>query len=246
MPIYTIAQYQIRPAGVEKVKRAVEEFVRYVKANEPPTRMYTAWQQKDDPSRFTHFFIFDDEAAHTAHSKSEGVKRFEAAYHPELVRGDVVFTDYNLVATNEQRPNTAEIKHQISIKAAPEKVYAAIATQAGLCGWWTADTKADEKAGGKADFGFDKRGTVFRMNIERLDPGKSVVWSCHGDDPQWNGTLLTWTLSPEGGGTTLRFTHSQWKSMSDYCVMCNSTWGELMYRLKDYVEGRNPGPGNAL
>ena len=101
MPIYTIAQYQIRPTGVEKVKRAVEEFVRYVKANEPPTRMYVAWQQKDDPTYFTHFFIFDDQAAHTVHSKSEAVKRFEAAYRPELAGGDVVFTDYDLVATNQ-------------------------------------------------------------------------------------------------------------------------------------------------
>jgi hypothetical protein len=24
--------------------------------------------------------------------------------------------------------------------------------------------------------------------------------------------------------------------------MCNSTWGELMYRLKGYLEGENPGP----
>jgi quinol monooxygenase YgiN len=100
MPIYTIANYQIRPSGVEKVKRAIEEFVQYVQAQEPRTRMYTAWQQKDDPTRFTHFFIFEDEAAHIAHSKSEAVKRFEAAYRPELVGGDVVFTDYHLVATN--------------------------------------------------------------------------------------------------------------------------------------------------
>jgi quinol monooxygenase YgiN len=103
MAIYTIAQYRVRPSGVEKVKRAIEEFVPYVQANEPGTRMYLAWQQKDDPTRFVHFFIFDDEAAHAAHAKSEAVKRFEAAYRPELVGGDVVFTDYNLVATN-QRP----------------------------------------------------------------------------------------------------------------------------------------------
>jgi quinol monooxygenase YgiN len=101
MSIYTIAQYQIRPAGVEKVKRAIEEFVRYVQSNEPATRMYAAWQQKDDPTRFVHFFIFDDEAAHMVHSRSEAVKRFEAAYRPELVGGEVVFTDYDLVATNQ-------------------------------------------------------------------------------------------------------------------------------------------------
>src|ERR1700676_778259 len=101
MPIYTIAQYQIRPAGVAKVKHAIQEFVDYVQIHEPRTRMYTAWQQKDDPTRFTHFFIFEDEAAHTAHSKSDAVKRFEAAYRPELVGGDVVFTDYHLIATNQ-------------------------------------------------------------------------------------------------------------------------------------------------
>ncbi len=136
----------------------------------------------------------------------------------------------------------ADLKHQIPIKAAPEKVYAAIATQAGLRGWWTADTKADERVGGKAEFGFNKRGMVFRMDIETLEPAKRVVWRCHGDHPEWAGTVLTWELSPQGGGTTLRFTHGNWKSVSDYYAMCNSTWGELMYRLKDYVEGRNPGP----
>jgi uncharacterized protein YndB with AHSA1/START domain len=122
----------------------------------------------------------------------------------------------------------AEIRHQIPIKAAPEKVYAALATQAGLRGWWTADTKADEEVGGKAEFGFDKRGIVFRMTIDKLESGKRVVWSCHGDHPEWAGTVLTWTLSPEPDGTTLRFTHGNWKSMTDFCAVCNSSWGELM------------------
>jgi uncharacterized protein YndB with AHSA1/START domain len=112
----------------------------------------------------------------------------------------------------------------------------------GLRGWWTADSKTEDKAGGKAEFGFDKRGTVFRMNIEKLEPGKRLVWSCHGDPAEWTGTTLTWELTPQGEGTILRFTHGDWKSANDYFAMCNSTWGELMYRLKDYVEGKNPGP----
>src|SRR6266478_7569720 len=88
MPIYTIAEYRVRKSGIDKVKRAIQEFVPYVKANEPGTRMYLAWQQKEDPTRFVHFFIFEDEAAHKAHSKSEAVKRFETAYRPELAGGD--------------------------------------------------------------------------------------------------------------------------------------------------------------
>lgn len=100
MAIYTIAHYQVNSRAIDKVRRAIEEFVRYVKANEPGTRSYAAWQQKDDPTRFVHFFIFADEAAHAIHGESKAVKRFESIYAPELVGGAVVFTDYDLVATN--------------------------------------------------------------------------------------------------------------------------------------------------
>ena len=86
----------------ERVKRAIKEFVRYVTANEPGTRTYLAWQRKDDPTRFVHFFIFEDEAAHKVHGGSEAVKRFEAVYRPELDGGDVVFTDYEWVAGKQE------------------------------------------------------------------------------------------------------------------------------------------------
>lgn len=102
MAIYTVAEYRVRPEGVDKVKRAIQEFVPYVRAKEPGTRMYLAWQQQDDPTRFVHFFIFEDESAHEAHSRSEAVKHFEAAYQPELAGGEVLFTDYNLIATNQE------------------------------------------------------------------------------------------------------------------------------------------------
>jgi quinol monooxygenase YgiN len=100
MAICQIAQYRVNSRAVDKVKRAIEAFVRYVKANEPGTQLYVAWQQKNDPTRFVHFFVFADETAHTLHGESEAVKRFESIYSPELVGGDVVFTDYDLVATN--------------------------------------------------------------------------------------------------------------------------------------------------
>jgi quinol monooxygenase YgiN len=101
MAIYQTATYRVKPQAVDKVKRAIEQFVAYVKANEPGTRMYVAWQQQDDPTRFIHLFIFEDAAAQTRHSESEDVKRFESVYSPELIGGDVVFTDFNLIATNQ-------------------------------------------------------------------------------------------------------------------------------------------------
>jgi len=102
MAIYQTATYQVKPQAVAKVKRAIEEFVQYVRANEPGTQMYVAWQQHDDPTRFIHLFIFKDANAMTIHSESDAVKRFESIYSPELVGGEVVFTDFDPVATNQK------------------------------------------------------------------------------------------------------------------------------------------------
>ena len=98
MAIYQTGAYQVNPSAVDKVKQAIKDFVRYVQANEPGTQMYLAWQQKDDPTRFLHLFIFEDAAAQTRHGQSDAVKRFESIYSPDLSAGEVVFTDYELVS----------------------------------------------------------------------------------------------------------------------------------------------------
>lgn len=100
MPIYQTAHYQVRADAVDRVKAAITEFVAYVAAQEPGSRLYAAWQEIQDQTKFVHLFIFEDEAAHQAHGSSEAVARFEAVYQPELTAGPVVFTDYQLVATN--------------------------------------------------------------------------------------------------------------------------------------------------
>lgn len=98
MAIYQTGGYQVKPSAVKKVKEAIKEFVQYVQQNEPGTKMYLAWQEKNDPTRFLHLFIFEDAAAQSRHGQSEAVKRFEEVYSPELVGGEVVFTDYELIA----------------------------------------------------------------------------------------------------------------------------------------------------
>ena len=100
MPIYQTAHYQVNPGAVTRVTAAITEFVQWVAANEPGSLMYTAWQSKDDPTRFVHLFEFADEAAHEVHGQSAAVRQFEAVYQPELTAGPVVFTDYVQIATN--------------------------------------------------------------------------------------------------------------------------------------------------
>ena len=102
MPIYQTAEYQVSAAGLDAVRRAIIEFVDYVRASEPGTQMYAAWERQDEPTRFTHLFVFADDEAQRIHSESAAVARFEAAYRQHLVGGDVVFTDFDLVASNQR------------------------------------------------------------------------------------------------------------------------------------------------
>jgi uncharacterized protein YndB with AHSA1/START domain len=136
-----------------------------------------------------------------------------------------------------------DLNHIVPISAPPSRVYAAVATQAGMRSWWTADTHMEERVGGKAEFGFDRRQVVFRMTIDKLEPGRRVVLKCHGDPDDWNGTTLRWDIAAnDSGGATLKFTHIGWRQMTDFCASCNSMWGNLLFRLKDSLEGRSRGP----
>ena len=100
MPIFQTAHYQVKPEAVDRVSAAIDEFVAYVRANEPGTRMYVAWQSVDDPTKFVHLFEFTDQAAQDIHGRSDSVHKFESVYGPELVDGPVRFTDYRQRATN--------------------------------------------------------------------------------------------------------------------------------------------------
>lgn len=135
-----------------------------------------------------------------------------------------------------------DLHFNIPIDAAPDKVFAAIATQSGMQGWWTRDTVLTPGAGGKAEFGFDKRGMVFRMTIEELKPNRTVRMRCSGDHPEWAGTTLEWIVEPTSSGSILKFDHRGWREATDFCASCNTMWGNLLFKLKSFIETGTPNP----
>lgn len=135
-----------------------------------------------------------------------------------------------------------DMLHQIRIAASAAQVYETLTTAEGLKSWWTGDVVAEPRQGTVAEFGFSNRSTLFLMRIEELEPGQCVVWSCEGESAEWKGTRLVFELAETQGGTDLRFTHAGWASMGGTFAVCNSTWGALMFRLRDACEGKAPGP----
>jgi len=80
-----------------KVKNAIEAFVPQL-ADEPGTRMYFAWRSQQDPTRFIHFYAFENDEAFEAHTRSAAFKEFESVYLPEVDRDDVVVTECHEIA----------------------------------------------------------------------------------------------------------------------------------------------------
>jgi len=96
--VFMTARFKVKPESLDKCLAAIHDFVDYVRAHEPETRLYESVQETGDPASFLHYFIFEDAAARDRHARSEGTKRFTDILYPELL-APVEFTEFSLVAS---------------------------------------------------------------------------------------------------------------------------------------------------
>lgn len=132
----------------------------------------------------------------------------------------------------------ADIQHSIQIAATPEKIYPLVATGKGFAQWWAADVT---EPAGAVELGFFNRSTVYRLRLTMNQAPVEAEWICETGN-EWKGTRIVFRLESREAGTVVRFTHGGWQAPSEYFVNCNTTWGELMYRLKAAAEGKGHGP----
>jgi uncharacterized protein YndB with AHSA1/START domain len=133
-----------------------------------------------------------------------------------------------------------EIMFTVDIKAEPNAVADAIATQEGLRSFWTPDADANPEVGSVARFGFQEAPMDLRMRIDAIEPGREVRWTCVGDFPYWRDTVVAWRMepNPEGPGTRLTFSHTGWpedQPEHEYASV-SYTWGQIVARLHDVLE----------
>jgi len=138
------------------------------------------------------------------------------------------------------------ITYQLTINAAPAKVFEALTHPKHIAGWWTPDCTADQKEGGRARFEFKsaegKLDGYSVMRIVRLVPGKLVEWKCLEQDYQgikdWIGTTIRFRLSSNAQqGTDLDFAHLDWQNTQGSYHRCTDGWEHVIKTsLKNYLE----------
>jgi len=126
------------------------------------------------------------------------------------------------------------IRHNVTVKVEPEKVFNAITTQQGLERWWAKQTTARPEVGFVNVFTFGK----FRneMKVSKLIPNKKVEWECINSIEEWIGTTISFDLEEKDGRTILRFSHSGWRAVTDTFAGCNYDWALFMKSLKSLCE----------
>jgi uncharacterized protein YndB with AHSA1/START domain len=139
----------------------------------------------------------------------------------------------------------ADILHRIPISAPGAKILPLITTSDGFRAWWTDDVEAKPEKGTIDRFRFHGGAVEFPFRVDEVSPSRVSMTCVEGPKvpAEWVGTRLAFDLLPaEAGGTDLRFAHSNWREADSNYMICNTTWGELMHRLRDAAEGKPRGP----
>jgi uncharacterized protein YndB with AHSA1/START domain len=135
------------------------------------------------------------------------------------------------------------IAHRVTIKASRHAVFTAISTIEGLKGWYAKDVKGKSEKDGELTFAFPEHDCSFRWKLTELEPDSLVRWHCEAGPGQAKGTDATFRLSEKAADkTVVEFDHEGFRESDDKLKTCNTLWGSLMLRLKNYAETKQPQP----
>jgi len=132
----------------------------------------------------------------------------------------------------------ADITHMIRIAAPIDRVAALVNSAGGFTKWWAEDVTT--RPDGAVSLGFFKRQTEYVLRSIESGPSR-IVWRCESGH-EWEGSEIRFELTADTSGTVLRFAHANWRAVTDYFTSCNTTWGELMFRIAADAEGHGRGP----
>ena len=146
--------------------------------------------------------------------------------------------------------STPSYTTSFTVDRTPDQVFDAVVD---VRGWWMTKIDGDDRAVGD-DFSFRVPGVhSCTMRVTELVPGEKVVWtvvenhmSFISDQSEWLGTEVRFELSPEDGGTQLRFTHDGLVPTYECFEICRNAWtfyvGDSLRSLAATGEGKPSDP----
>jgi uncharacterized protein YndB with AHSA1/START domain len=137
----------------------------------------------------------------------------------------------------------AAIVKELTIAAAPERVFNALTKPDEIAHWWTNDLSAKPEVGSLAEFRFSQGTFVIQFEVAELDEGSKVHWISRQGPPHWKGTSVTWQLTPVQNGTQVVFNHDGFAQVDERYELTRGNWEYFLASLKSYLETGKGTPG---
>jgi uncharacterized protein YndB with AHSA1/START domain len=129
---------------------------------------------------------------------------------------------------------TAVYVRRLTIQAAGERVFDAVATLDGLRNWWTTVVTGSTALGGTLRFGFAGLDEQIVMHVDTVRPASAIAWSCvaHTRDDEWTGSEVIFAVADIGPGSCeLSFRHT-----GIPCELIADGWDQFLASLTAYAE----------
>jgi quinol monooxygenase YgiN len=79
---HVVIPFTVKTESLETVITIIREFISAIEEKEPGTLMYKSLQKSDEPEKFLHVMIFEDEQAQRFHRQTEHCKHFVDNLYP--------------------------------------------------------------------------------------------------------------------------------------------------------------------
>jgi uncharacterized protein YndB with AHSA1/START domain len=138
---------------------------------------------------------------------------------------------------------TTDYETTIRINAAPDAVFDALTTPAGLAAWWNPATGSGE-TGGELRFVMNAPEPLV-IHVDEATRPTSVQWTVVACPflPDWEGTRPMFKITTVGRDTSeLHFRHYGLNEELECIDMCSRSWNHYMTSLRDYLEAGHGSP----
>ena len=131
----------------------------------------------------------------------------------------------------------------VDIDADRARVFEALSTTQGQCGFWTADCEVSPS---RARFGFPQAPVDLETDVI-TEPGKLVRMHVTSGFPFWEGSTWEWELGDATrapGGTGVLFRHYGFGEGYSEIDLAHTaqTWALILHRLGEYVASGDAQP----
>jgi uncharacterized protein YndB with AHSA1/START domain len=114
-----------------------------------------------------------------------------------------------------------------------------LTTVEGLAGWWSlGETTVEGDPGVRGPFTFRSRAVVTHLGVTALDPPAHLAWRATESNAPggWDGTTITFDLTPNDKGTRLYFAHRGFAEDNEGYRKVTAGWAHYLQNLKRLIE----------